>query len=163
MSDRNLKCFHSQGLTAKARERVEVEFQASASRWGALFRARGFFWHCWQLHIAVRQLLLGWAVLSCLPLLLSVTFGVGGQRVWTLGDRVPTICAPDRSGCMWIIRNLPRSWFMWSGEVLWQKYDSWSFHHGSTIVNLTRIHVITGLIPGLTQWVKDPALPWAMV
>ena len=27
----------------------------------------------------------------------------------------------------------------------------------------TRIHEDEGLIPGLTQWVKDLVLPWAMV
>ena len=38
-----------------------------------------------------------------------------------------------------------------------------SSHHGSVVTNLTSIHEDTGLIPGLTQWVKDPALPWTVV
>ena len=34
-----------------------------------------------------------------------------------------------------------------------------SFHHGTTEMNLTRNHEAAGLNPGLTQWVKDLALP----
>ena len=37
-----------------------------------------------------------------------------------------------------------------------------SSHHGSMITNLTSIHEYAGQIPDFAQWVRDPALLWAM-
>ena len=41
--------------------------------------------------------------------------------------------------------------------------DLGSSHCGSVVTNLTSIYEDAGLIPGLAQWVKDLALPWAAV
>ena len=42
-------------------------------------------------------------------------------------------------------------------------FPSWSSHHGTMERNLTRNREVAALIPGLAQWVKDPALPGAVV
>ena len=38
-----------------------------------------------------------------------------------------------------------------------------SSHHSSVETNLTSKHEDTGLIPGLTKWVKDQVVPWAVL
>ena len=44
-----------------------------------------------------------------------------------------------------------------------QKFEPRSSHHGSVEMILTGIHGEAVSIPGLTQWVKDPVLLWAVV
>ena len=38
-------------------------------------------------------------------------------------------------------------------------FNVWSSRRRSAVMNLTGIHEVVGLISGLTQWIKHPALP----
>ena len=50
-------------------------------------------------------------------------------------------------------------------QICHQSFDlkkigkEWSSHYGAVETNLTKNHEVSGSIPSLTQWVKDPALP----
>ena len=45
----------------------------------------------------------------------------------------------------------------------WKKVNYRSSHRSVAEMNPTRNHKVVGSIPGLAQWVKDPALTWAVV
>ena len=76
--------------------------------------------------------------------------------------------ALEKVGEVWSGRR-PGSWAgsdqgLRNGEVDRVKNVSrGSSRHGTVETNPIRNHEVSGLILGLTQWIKDPALLWAMV
>ena len=46
----------------------------------------------------------------------------------------------------------------WGCDGMWWKLEGRSSCRGAAETNPTRNHEVAGLNPGLTQWVKDPAL-----
>ena len=56
------------------------------------------------------------------------------------------------------------SWYIHQeGRIILKSIRIGSSHCGAVETNPTSIHEDEGSIPGLSQWVRDPALPWAVV
>ena len=60
------------------------------------------------------------------------------------------------------VQALPRK-FLIKSEPTFKNLHFRSSPHGTVEMNPTRNHEAAGLIPGLAQWVKEPALPRAVV
>ena len=54
-------------------------------------------------------------------------------------------------------------WVLSTTEIEGRKHRHGNSCQGSAVTSPTNIHEDEGSIPGLAQWVKGPALPWAMV
>ena len=85
----------------------------------------------------------------------------GRERPSDLDSTFWTVMATHRAGETGLLPPGPLSF-----HVIWallgatpKKQLSRSSHCGSAVKNPTSIYEDSGLIPGLTQWVKDPALP----
>ena len=69
---------------------------------------------------------------------------------------------------IWTLTHEPMQGYLkyplqgWRSSIL-KKKNSGSSHRGSAVMSPTSIHEDVGSVPGLTQWVKDLASPWAVV
>ena len=61
------------------------------------------------------------------------------------------------------IKSIPGPELPYAMGASVKKNKNRSSHCGSVVTNLIGIREDEVSIPGLTQWVKDPALPWAVV
>ena len=82
----------------------------------------------------------------------------------TAGGYGPPLCVPS---VFWQILRLEQrfsqssKWAAASSEGLLKRFLS--SHCGSAVMSPTSIHEGLGLILGLAQWIKDPALPGAVM
>ena len=86
-----------------------------------------------------------------LPLRTPVTGFTGATRYLTAGLWYNSWIREDEASTS-LTHSLTHSSFN-------QKAQSQSSCHGSAVMNPASIREDVGLIPGLTQWVKDPVLP----
>ena len=71
-----------------------------------------------------------------------------------------TACWGEAACCIfslrcWISSSVP--------QFTYEETVNRSSHCGTVEMNPTRNHEVASSIPGLAQWVKDPALPWVVV
>ena len=78
------------------------------------------------------------------------------------------ICNKETKSSSYNIRYGTTSEWKWKNNKvvernLMEKYQEGSSHCGSAVTNPVSIHEDLGLIPGLTQWVKDLVSLWAVM
>ena len=106
---------------------------------------------------------------SDFPLLLRPLFGVSSCLLRILGPSLSSPPTHHKAGSEKGISQKDTGFFsgghstrmeaVWKGrQCQQQEYSSRSSCAGSAVRNLTSIHEDAGLIPGLAQWVKEPAV-----
>ena len=101
---------------------------------------------------------------------IKVSAGLVSPEVFLLGHLLPVSSHGHYSMCVSVL--IPSSYkdtshaesgltsiTLVSFNCLFKDLIFRSSHRGSEETKLTHIHEHAGLIPGLTQWVKDPVLP----
>ena len=85
---------------------------------------------------------------------------LGFQSVCVLGVEVASCnCLKSLGACVNVHFSWEGSSYQVCCPVTVKNHHNGSSCHGSAVMNLTSIHEDVGLMPGLAQWVKDPALP----